>query len=43
MGLVTAAFLALVVGGILAITLLGGGGHKAGDKCSTATSITATR
>ena len=43
LGLVTAAFLALVVGGILAITLLGGGGHKAGDKCSTATSITATR
>lgn len=43
LGLVTAAFLALVVGGILAITLLGGGGHKAGDACSTATSITATR
>ena len=43
LALVTAAFLDLVVGGILAITLLGGGGHKAGDKCSTATSITATR
>ncbi len=36
LGLVTAAFVILVVGGILAVTLLEGGGSEARDKCSAA-------
>ncbi|OCC24252.1 cytochrome B [Croceicoccus estronivorus] len=37
LGLVTAGFVVLLVGGFLAISLLGGGGEKARDKCETAT------
>ncbi len=36
LGLITAGFVALVIGGFLAITLLGGGDEKAADKCSAA-------
>jgi len=35
LGLVTAGFVVLVVGGFLALTLLGGGGEEAQDKCET--------
>ena len=37
LGLVTAGFVVLVVGGFLAVTLLGGGGEDPGDKCAGAT------
>jgi membrane protein YqaA with SNARE-associated domain len=37
LGWITAAFAVLVVGGVLAVSLLGGGTGKAGDKCSGAT------
>ena len=36
LGLVTAGFVVLLVGGFLAITLLEGGGEEARDKCSAA-------
>ena len=36
LGLVTAGFVVLVVGGFLAITLLEGGGDQAHDKCEAA-------
>jgi membrane protein YqaA with SNARE-associated domain len=36
LGLVTAGFVILVVGGFLALTLLEGGGEEARDKCSAA-------
>jgi membrane protein YqaA with SNARE-associated domain len=39
LGLVTAGFVVLVIGGFLAITLLGGGDEDAADKCSAATTI----
>jgi membrane protein YqaA with SNARE-associated domain len=39
LGLVTAAFIALVIGGFLAVTMLGGGSEKAADKCSGVTTI----
>jgi membrane protein YqaA with SNARE-associated domain len=39
LGLATAGFVALVVGGFLAITLLGGGDKEAGHKCETVTSV----
>lgn len=39
LGLVTAAFVALVIGGFLAVTMLGGGDEKAGDKCSGVTTV----
>lgn len=39
LGLVTAAFVALVIAGFLAIAFLGGGEETAGDKCSRATSV----
>lgn len=37
LGWVTAAFAILVVGGVLAVALLGGDSGKAGDRCSSAT------
>jgi membrane protein YqaA with SNARE-associated domain len=39
LGLATAGFVALVVGGFLAISLLSGGGDKAGHKCEAVTSV----
>ena len=36
LGLVTAGFVVLVVGGFLAVTLLEGGGDESRDKCSAA-------
>ncbi len=39
LGLVTAAFVALVIAGFLAVTMLGGG-DQAADKCSGVTTIT---
>ncbi|AKH43485.1 membrane protein YqaA with SNARE-associated domain [Altererythrobacter atlanticus] len=39
LGLVTAVFGALLVGGFLVLALLGGGGEEAQDKCSQVTSI----
>jgi membrane protein YqaA with SNARE-associated domain len=39
LGLVTAGFVVLVVGGFLALTLLGGGGDKARGKCETAVGV----
>ena len=36
LGLVTAGFVVLLVGGFLAVTLLGGGGKQAHDKCAAA-------
>lgn len=36
LGLVTVAFVVLVVGGVLAVTQLGGGGSSAADRCSNA-------
>jgi len=36
---VTAAFLILVVGGVLAVSLIGGGGEKASDKCAGVTTM----
>lgn len=41
LGLVTAAFIAAVIAGFAAITLLGGGEEKAGDKCSAVTEMPA--
>jgi membrane protein YqaA with SNARE-associated domain len=41
LGLVTATFAVLVVGGFLALFLLGGGGEKTADKCRAAAAITA--
>jgi membrane protein YqaA with SNARE-associated domain len=39
LGLATAGFVALVVGGFLAVTLLTGGSEQAGHKCEAVTSI----
>ena len=39
LGLVTAGFVVLVVGGFLAVTLLGGEGGEAADKCSRVTEV----
>lgn len=39
LGLVTAAFVVLVVGGFLALTLLSGGDDAAQDKCSAAAAV----
>ena len=39
LGLVTAGFMAAVIAGFAAVTLLGGGDHKAGDKCAAATAM----
>ncbi|MXO65487.1 YqaA family protein [Altericroceibacterium endophyticum] len=39
LGWVTAAFVVLLVGGIMAITLLGGGDKGAQDKCEAATEV----
>jgi hypothetical protein len=39
LGLVTAGFVVLVVGGFLALTLLSGGGEEAKDKCTAAAQI----
>ena len=36
---VTAGFVVLVIGGFLAVTLLGGGGEDAGDKCTAVTTV----
>lgn len=36
---VTAAFLILVVGGVLAVSLIGNGGEKASDKCAGVTTM----
>ena len=36
LGLVTAGFVVLVIGGFLALTFLGGGGEEAQDKCEAA-------
>jgi membrane protein YqaA with SNARE-associated domain len=41
LGLVTAGFVVLVVGGFLALTLLEGGGEEAQDKCEAAAAIDA--
>ena len=41
LGLVTTAFVALVVGGILVITMVGEGGEETRDKCSAATTAPA--
>ncbi|WP_156840751.1 YqaA family protein [Novosphingobium aquimarinum] len=41
LGKVTIAFVALVIAGFLAITLLGGGGENASEKCDMAASATA--
>ena len=38
-GLVTLGFIVLVIGGFLAVTLLGGEGHQATEKCAHATSV----
>ena len=40
LGLVTAGFVVLVVGGFLALTLLEGGGEEAADKCEVAATAT---
>jgi membrane protein YqaA with SNARE-associated domain len=39
LGAVTAAFVVLVIGGFLAVTMLGGGEETAGDKCSGVTEV----
>ncbi len=39
LGLATAGFVALVVAGFLAITLLGGGNHDSSAKCAAASSV----
>ena len=39
LGLVTAGFVVLVVGGFLAVTLLEGGGEEAHDKCEAAAEV----
>ena len=39
LGLVTAGFVVLVIGGFLAVTLLGGGGADADDKCTAVTTV----
>jgi membrane protein YqaA with SNARE-associated domain len=39
LGLVTAGFVVLVIGGFLAVTLLGGGGEDQADKCSAVTTV----
>jgi len=41
LGLVTVGFVVLVVGGFLALTLLGGGDEQAKDKCEQATALSA--
>jgi membrane protein YqaA with SNARE-associated domain len=41
LGLVTAAFVALVIGGIFVITQVGGSGDKAEDPCAAATQVAA--
>jgi len=41
LGLVTAGFVALVIGGFLAIAFLGGGEKDAADKCSAVTTLPA--
>ncbi|MGX7951432.1 YqaA family protein [Tsuneonella sp. HG249] len=40
LGMVTAGFVVLVIGGFIAVTMLGGGDDKAADKCSAATEVT---
>ena len=37
LGLVTAAFIVIVIGGVLAVTMLGGGGEETSEKCDSAT------
>lgn len=39
LGLVTAGFVVLVIGGFLAVTMLGGEGEAKADKCSGATAV----
>jgi membrane protein YqaA with SNARE-associated domain len=39
LGMVTAAFVVLVIGGFLALTLLEGGGEKTQDKCEAAAQL----
>jgi len=39
LGLVTASFVVLVIGGFLALTLLEGGGEETQDKCETAAAL----
>lgn len=39
LGLVTAGFIAAVIAGFAAVTLLGGGEERAGDKCSAVTTM----
>ena len=39
LGLVTAGFIALVIGGFLAVTLLEGGGDDSADKCAGVTAL----
>jgi membrane protein DedA with SNARE-associated domain len=39
LGLATAGFVVLVVGGFLALTLLSGGGEEARDKCQAAANL----
>ena len=39
LGLVTTAFVVLVIGGVVALALLGEGGEGAGDECSQATTV----
>ncbi|HEU4819947.1 MAG TPA: YqaA family protein [Qipengyuania sp.] len=41
LGLVTAGFVVLVIGGFLAIALLGGGEESGGDKCDAVTTVPA--
>jgi membrane protein YqaA with SNARE-associated domain len=41
LGLVTAGFVVLVIGGFLAIAFLGGGDEGGGDKCDAATAVPA--
>jgi membrane protein YqaA with SNARE-associated domain len=43
LGLATAGFVALVIAGFAAITLLGGGDKEAGHKCEAVTSVEALR
>ena len=41
LGLATAAFAVLVVGGFIAAVMLGGGGQAASEKCAAATALSA--
>ena len=41
LGLATAGFVVLVVGGFMAVVLLGGGGQAAGEKCAAVTALSA--